>query len=489
MIDQLIIAFLSLLTPTNLLVCMIGALYGTLVGVLPGVGPAAAAAIISPILMNVLSIEHAAIILTSIMYGAQYGGSTGAILLNIPGEASSAITTLDGHPMAKQGRVGEAIFIAALASFIAGILSVGFIAFASSVAMSVAFKLTAIHYLTFLSIALVVIVMSFNNNYIKNMIAMILGFLLSLMGMAAGSNRFNFGISTLHDGIDVALFVVCMFGFAEVIYRLTQHSKLTQTAEPILITKYKISAASVKRNFWPAVRGSVLGFLGALPGFSYSLPTILSYNLEKRISKTPEKFGTGMVEGVSGPEAANNSASQTSFIPLLMLGIPTGAITTMLAALLISKGIQLGPQVSITNPHLFWMIILSMLIVNVFLLILNWPLAAIWTRLLTIKESQLNLVILLGCVLSVAIICINITDVLVAGMLVGLGVMLKYAGFNVVHTFVGFIFGVLVEDYFLRSISLSKYNISLLLQDWIWVLAVILCFLTVVFLHFKRRSK
>jgi TctA family transporter len=438
----------------TLLTCVLGALYGTLVGALPGITIVSACSIITPFLVHYMSLEHSAIILTSIAYGSQYSSSIGAILLNVPGEGTSAITCLDGYPMAKQGKAKTAIIISAVSSFIAGILSIFFILYMITSMTNVIMGITTKYYLLCLFLTLMLILISFNDNFYKNCLSFLLGMSISLIGTSTGIERLTFNSRYLTDGIDSIFLITCLFGLPMILFDLINYKK--DTAKIKNYADQKIYSQDIKASIFPAIRGSIVGFLGMIPGFGFSLSAFLSYTIEKFISKDKNKFGKGAVAGIAGPEAANNSLAQSSMIPFLMMGVPSTFISAILMGLLISKGIEIGPQLSLTHPKLFWTIIGSMFIVNTLLFIINWPLARFWVRLLNIDNFKLFFVVILIIIYSILISSSNIFDFLIISLLACVGYYLHKNNYSVIHVFIGYIYCILFEDNFLRMIELLK---------------------------------
>src|SRR5574339_404272 len=394
--SNLVLGFGVALSPFNLLMCLVGVLLGTLIGVLPGVGPVATIAMLLPITFN-LSPVAALIMLAGIYYGAQYGGSTTAILVNLPGESASVVTCLDGYQMARQGRAGPALATAALGSFFAGCVATMVIAIAAPPLAEVALKFGPAEYFSLMVLALVVF-----------------GLLLGLIGTDVNSGvlRFTFDVPELSDGIGFVVVAMGMFGTAEIIANLEQGEKrevFTAKVGRLLPSKEDF------KRMWPAVmRGTALGsFLGILPGGGALLSSFGAYTVEKKLSKHPEQFGKGAIEGVAGPESANNAGAQTSFIPMLTLGIPGNAVMALMVGAMMIQGIAPGPQVMAERPQLFWGMIVSMWIGNLMLVILNLPLIGIWIRLLQVPYRLLFPSILVFMAVGVYSVNNNPFDLLV----------------------------------------------------------------------------
>ncbi|MGE3928100.1 MAG: tripartite tricarboxylate transporter permease, partial [Lautropia sp.] len=383
--SNLALGFTTAGTFENLFYCFIGCLLGTLIGVLPGIGPLATIAMLLPITYQLSEPTTALIMLAGIYYGAQYGGSTTAILVNLPGESSSVVTVLDGYQMARQGRAGPALAIAAIGSFFAGSVATFMLAAFAPPLAEVAFKFGPAEYFSLMVLGLIAAVVLANGSVVKALAMVMLGLLLGMIGtdVNSGVARFSFDIPELTDGVEFAVVAMGMFGFAEIILNLEQkedRSILAAKIRGLLPTM-----ADMKASAMPIVRGTALGsLLGILPGGGAVLSSFSSYALEKKLSKHPERFGKGAIEGVAGPEAANNAGAQMSFVPMLTLGLPTNAVMALMIAAMMIHNIQPGPQVMTSNPSLFWGLIASMWIGNVMLVILNLPLIGMWIKLLTV---------------------------------------------------------------------------------------------------------
>ena len=391
--QNLALGFGVALTPANLLFALIGAFVGTLIGVLPGIGPIATIAMLLPLTFH-LEPTSGLIMLAGIFYGAQYGGSTTAILVNLPGETSSVVTCIDGHQMARQGRAGAALAVAALGSFFAGCVSTALIATFAPPLAKVGQSFGAPEYFSLMVLGLIAAVVLAHGSVIKAVAMIILGLLVGLIGTDGntGGTRFTFGITELTDGIDVATLAIGIFGIGEIIANLAQPQE-TRSLVSQKITRLWPTREDFHRA-WPAVlRGTGLGsVLGVLPGGGATLSSFAAYALEKKVSQHPEQFGHGAVEGVAGPESANNAGAQTSFIPMLTLGIPGNAVMALMIGALTIHGIQPGPQIMSERPNVFWGMIASMWIGNLMLVIINLPLIGMWVQLLKVPYRFLYLV-------------------------------------------------------------------------------------------------
>jgi len=441
----------------NLFYCFIGALMGTLVGVLPGIGPTATIAMLLPITFT-LSPETALIMLAGIYYGAQYGGSTTAILLNLPGEASSAVTAIDGYQMARMGEGGPALAIAAIGSFFAGTVATFVIVFSAPLLTSVALKFGPVEYFALITFGLVCSVTLAHGSILKAVMMIVLGLLLGMVGtdISSGVQRFTFGQLGLMEGVNVVALSVGIFGLSEV-FRNFERAGDHEGATVLKLGRLMPSAKQFRASSGPILRGTVLGsLLGVLPGGGALLSSFASYAMEKRLSKTPERFGKGAIEGVAGPESANNAGSQTSFIPMLTLGLPSNAVMAMMIGAMIMQGITPGPAVAATHPTLFWGLIASMWVGNLMLVILNLPLVGLWVKLLTVPYWALFPAIVAFS--SIGIYSVNSVPfdlyVLVAAGLGGY--LLIRMGFEVTPLLLGFVLGPMMEEYLRRAMVLSR---------------------------------
>ena len=455
-VDNLALGFGTALSLKNLALCFLGCLVGTLIGVLPGVGPIATIAMLLPITFGI-DPTGALIMLAGIYYGAQYGGSTTAILVNIPGEATSVVTTLDGHQMARQGRAGVALGIAAIGSFIAGSVATLVIAALGEPLTKLALLFGPAEYFSLMVMGLVFAVVLARGSLPKAIAMIVLGLLLSTVGtdLETGQERLTFGIPELSDGVDFAVLAMGIFGFAEIIRNL-------ENPEARDVVRGKIgrllpSWADFKQSIAPIARGTGLGaVLGILPGNGAVLGPFASYTLEKKIAKEPSRFGRGAIEGVAGPEAANNAGAQTAFIPLLTLGIPPNAVMALMVGAMTIHGIIPGPQVVTKNPQLFWGMIASMWVGNLMLLIINLPLVGLWVRLLKVPYSLLYPAILLFCCIGIYSINNSTSDVLFTAFFGLVGYALLKFGYEPAPLLLGFVLGKLMEEKLRQALILSR---------------------------------
>jgi len=456
LIFNIAMGFEVALTPTNLLFAFIGCLGGTLIGILPGIGPVSTVAMLVPVTFGLEPVSGI-IMLAGIFYGAQYGGSTTAILVNMPGEASAVVTCLDGYQMARQGRAGPALAIAAIGSFFAGSFATVLIAVAAPPLTLVAENFGAPEYFSLMLLGLIGSVVLAHGSVVKAIAMIFLGLLLGTVGLdtTTGDGRFLLGQANLMDGINFVALAIGLFGLSEIISNLVKKD----SDRTVLSTKLQLWPTKVDfRKSWPAIfRGTGLGaLLGILPGGGATLSSFTAYVLEKKCSRTPEAFGTGAIEGVAAPESANNAGAQTSFIPLLTLGIPGNATIALLAGALTIHGIQPGPQVMRENPDLFWGLIASMWIGNLMLVIINLPMLGLWVRLLKIPYEYLFPAILLFCAIGVYGVNNSVFDVFVAALFGFVGYLFIRLNCEPAPLLLGFILGPMVEDNLRRSMLISR---------------------------------
>lgn len=486
-LHSLIFGFTICLTPVNLLYCFCGVLLGTLVGVLPGLGPSATIALLLPLIFHAPPVSSI-IMLAGICYGAQYGGSTTSILLNIPGEASSVITCIDGHQMAKQGRAGPALGIAAFGSFIAGTMGVvGLMLFAPTLArFALRFGPPEFFSLALMSLTLVTYVSK--GSLISGIVMACFGLCLSMVGTdpITARSRFTFGFSSLMDGFELVYVAMGLFGLSEVLINLSQSVKTE-------ILEAKISGLLPTRQDWkdsamPIARGTVLGFfLGILPGFGAAITTFVSYALEKKFSKHPERFGNGAIEGVAGPESANNAASSGTFIPLLSLGIPVNPSTAILIGALLILNIQPGPLLITTKPDLFWGVVASMYLGNVMLVLLNLPLIGIWVQMLKVPYSLLYVFIVLICQIGAYSVNNDVNDVLLINIFGLLGYFMKRYGFEGAPLILALVLGPMLERSLRRSLLMSDGSPAIFFTRPISAAFLILALLFLISPFFKKE--
>jgi putative tricarboxylic transport membrane protein len=450
--------FAVAVTPTNILLCLIGALVGTLIGVLPGIGPIATIAMLLPITYK-LDPTGALIMLAGIYYGAQYGGSTTAILVNLPGESSSVVTAIDGHKMAKKGKAGTALAIAAIGSFIAGTFGTILVAALGKPLTQVAQAFGPADYFSLMVLGLVCAVVLASGSVLKAIAMIFLGLLLSTIGtdLETGEQRMTFGLLPLADGIEFVTLAMGMFGFAEILRNLENAESrdiVQQKVTNLMPTKDDLKEAA------PAIaRGTLLGsVLGILPGGGAVLAAFGAYTLEKKLAKNPKEFGQGAIRGVAGPESANNAAAQTSFIPLLTLGIPPNAVMAVMVGAMTIHGIIPGPQIMQKQPDLFWGLIASMWIGNLMLVIINLPLVGLWVRLLRVPYRMLFPAILFFCAIGVYSINNQPFDVVLTAFFGLCGYILIKLGFEPAPMLVAFVLGKIMEEKLRQAMLLSRGN-------------------------------
>ena len=475
--------------PINIAFCFLGALLGTLIGVLPGIGPTATIAILLPITFG-LPPETAIIMLAGIYYGANYGGSTTAILVNLPGEAASVVTAIDGHRMAQQGRAGTALAVAAIGSFFAGTVGTILVAALSPILTQVALSFGPAEYFSLIVLGLLMSVILAHGSVLKSLAMVVLGLALGLVGtdIHTGALRLTFGVVDLFDGIDFVTVAMGLFGIGEIIRNLeARKGRDTAIAK---VGSLMPNRADVRASVAPVLRGTALGsFLGILPGAGPILAAFGSYVVEKRTAHDPSRFGNGAIEGVAGPEAANNAAAQTSFIPLLTLGIPTNSLMALLIGALIVQGIQPGPLVIIQQPELFWGLIASMWIGNVMLLVINLPLIGLWVKLLSVPYHYLYPVIVLFCAIGAYSLNNNTVDILLMAVfgLVGYGFLKLQC--EPAPLILGFVLGPLLEENLRRALTLSFGDPLVFLQRPISAGLLIFSFALLTFLALPSMRK
>jgi TctA family transporter len=453
---NLAVGFGVALTPANLAFAFLGAMVGTLIGVLPGIGPIATIAMLLPLTFKLDPIGGL-IMLSGIFYGAQYGGSTTAILVNLPGETSSVVTCIDGHQMARRGRAGAALAVAALASFFAGCIATALIAAFAPPLARIGQSFGAPEYFSLMVLGLVAAVVLAHGSVVKAVAMIVLGLLIGLIGTDGntGGQRFTFGIRELIDGIDVATLAIGVFGIGEIIANLAKSTDRREvTTEKI--TRLWPTGDDFRRSWPAALRGTALGsVLGVLPGGGATLSAFAAYALEKKSSREPERFGQGAVEGVAGPESANNAGAQTSFIPMLTLGIPGNAVMALMIGALTIHGIQPGPQIMTERPQLFWGMIASMWIGNLMLVVINLPLIGIWVQLLKVPYRFLYLAILLFCAIGVYTVNNAYSAVIIAAFFGVVGFVLMRLDCEPAPMILGFVLGPLMEENLRRAMKIA----------------------------------
>jgi putative tricarboxylic transport membrane protein len=488
---DLLFGFSVATLPMNLLFCFIGVLVGTLIGVLPGIGPPAALSLLLPVTFHVPPVS-AIILLAGIMYGAMYGGSTTSILVNIPGEAASVVTCLDGYRMARQGRAGAALGISAFGSFIAGTVSIFLLIFLAPTLAKFALRFGPPEYFSLMIMGLSILIYLARGSMINALIMVCFGLLLGMVGLdnMTGASRFTYRITSLMDGLGLVQIVIGLFGVSEVLLNVERAFK-----QEVLKTKIKgllPNREEWRRSLFPIGRGTIIGFfLGVIPGMSVVIPTFLSYTLEKRLSKHPEKFGTGMIEGVAGPEAANNAASSGTLVPMLSLGIPTGAATALLLGALMIHGLRPGPLLIVESPEVFWGVVASLYVGNVMLLILNLPLIPLWVKILKIPYHYLFPLILLFCIIGSYTTNNNPYDIVIMTLFGVIGYVMKKLDYEAAPLVLALVLGPIMENAVRRSLVIADGDVTVFFTRPIsafFLIAGLLILFSPLFLKKKRVS-
>jgi putative tricarboxylic transport membrane protein len=455
---------IAALQPTHLAYCFLGVLIGTLVGVLPGIGPPGALALLLPITFHAPPVASL-IMLFGICYGAQYGGSTTSILVNIPGEASSMITCIDGYAMARKGRAGPALGIAAFGSFIAGTGSIFGMIFVAPPLAEIALRFGPPEFFGLMTFGMTVLIYLARKSMAKALIMALFGLILATVGLdpLSGYPRFTYNIMALRDGLGLAQMMIGLFGLSEVLISLEKSA-----GKEILQTKIKGLLPNLqdwKDSFFPIIRGSIIGFfLGIIPGISVTIPTFVSYAVEKKLSKHPERFGTGIIEGVAAPESANNAANNGTMVPLLSLGIPTGAASAIILGALMIYGLNPGPLFIKQSPQIFWAVIGSMYVGNVMCLVLNLPLIGLWVKVLKIPHNILFLLIILFCLVGSYTINFNLTDMYIMLTFGIVGYLMRKFEYEGVPLVLGMVLGPMAETALRRSLIMSQGSFLIFVQ-------------------------
>lgn len=462
-LQLLLVGFATAFSLENLLMAALGALIGTFVGVLPGLGPTSAIAILLPV-TTVLEPTQGMIMLAGIYYGAMYGGSTTAILLNIPGELSSVPTCLDGYPLAQQGKGGPALGISAIASFVAGVVGVIGLVFFAPLLADQALKFGPPEYFALMLLALTLMVSLSGGSLLKSFLMGAFGYALSLVGLgpSSGMPRFDYGVSSLVGGLDMISIIIGLFAITEVLKGIAEKRKATVIGKPGSVYPQK---ADMKKSAAPMLRGGLVGFfLGLLPGCSAAITAFLAYDLEKKVSRQPEKFGTGAIEGVAAPEAANNATSSAGFIPLFSLGIPSSPPLAILLAGLMIYGLTPGPVLFAQHADFVWTVIASMFIGNMMLLVLNLPMVWLWVKLTRVPFGIMAPVILMLCTIGAYSVRNSMFDVWIAFLFGGLGYLFVKYKWPVVPLILCFILGPLLEESFIQTMAMGSGSLGIVLS-------------------------
>jgi len=474
--NGLLLGLQTAMQPEILLYCFIGVFLGTLIGVLPGIGALAAISLLLPITFH-LEPTAAIVMLAGVYYGAQYGGSTASILLNLPGTPSSAVACLDGYPMAKQGRAGVALFMTTVASFIGSMLGIAaLVAFAPGIA-EVGLLFGAAEYFSIMLLGLIAAATLAAGSPLKGLAMVLFGLLLGTVGtdVNSGVPRFDFEIPELMDAISLVALAMALFGIAELISSVNL-KRDGEVKEKITLRSMLPSREDVRQSVRPMLRGSGIGgFMGALPGTGPSIAAFMSYAVEKKVAKDPSRFGKGAIEGVTAPESANNAAAQTAFVPTLSLGIPGDAVMALMLGALIIHGIQPGPMLMTAQPELFWGLIVSFAIGNIMLVILNLPLVDIWVSILRIPYHVLYPAILVFICLGVYSVNNNVFDVYMTAVLGVLGYILLKLRFEPAPLLLGFVLGPMMEENLRRAMLLSRGDPSTFIERPISAVVLGLC--------------
>ena len=462
--SNLALGFATAVSLQGLTYCFVGVLLGTLIGVLPGIGPVATISMLLPVTYGIEP-TGALIMLAGIYYGAQYGGSTTSILINLPGEISSVVTCIDGHQMARQGRAGPALAIAAIGSFIAGTAATLLCALMAAPLANVASQFGPAEYFSLMVLGLIGAVVLANLSVIRAIGMVIVGLILGLVGtdVNTGTLRFAFGIHDLYDGIGLVGVAIGVFAISEIVGNLEHKGKrevFTGKVQGLMPTRADLRASAM-----PIARGTLIGSgLGILPAGGAVIASFASYAVEKRIARDPSRFGKGAIEGVAGPEAANNAGAQTSFIPMLTLGIPPNVVMALMIGAMMLHNIQPGPQVMEKQPALFWGLIASMWLGNLMLVVLNLPMVGLWVKLLSIPYRFLYPAIVLFCCIGLYTLSNNTFDVFVAVLFGMVGYVLAKIGCEPAPMLLGFVLGPMMEEYFRRALLISRGDFMVFLE-------------------------
>ncbi len=479
------------LQPLNILYCFIGVFIGTLIGVLPGIGPSGAIAILMPVTFNIPSVS-AIIILAGIYYGAMYGGSTTSILVNIPGEAASVVTCIDGYQMARKGRAGPALGIAAFGSFIAGISGIIFLAVLAPSLAQIALDFGPPEFFSLMLLGLTLVIYLGSSSIVKALMMATFGVVLGCIGQdpILGAPRLTYGIEALFDGVDLIPVIMGLFGISEVLINM-------EKKEQREIYETEIKGLLPTREDWkqsakPIARGTLLGFfLGIVPGGGALLASFASYAIEKKFSKHPETFGTGAIEGVAGPETANNAGTMGAMVPLLTLGIPSNVAMALLLAALMIHGTPPGPILIENHPDLFWGILASMILGNFLLLILNLPLIGMWVQILKVPYKVLSPLIIMFCLIGAYSVHLKVIDIVTMLFFGGLGYLMKKYEYDAAPLVLAFILGPMMETALRQSLIVSHGHFGIFFSRPYSLIALIIAFLFLAFplIPFMRKRR
>lgn len=489
--DNILLGFSVAFTLDNLLYCALGVTIGMFIGVIPGVGHLAAISMLLPLTFYVPP-TTALVMLAGIYYGAQYGGSTASILLNLPGTPASAVVCLDGYPMAQNGRGGVALLMTTLASFVGSFITVFVLAAFAPPLAAFAVSFNSADYFSMMLLGLVAAAILVQGSPAKGAAAVIIGLILGMVGtdVNTGVQRYTFGFSFLFDGINIVAIAMGIFGIAEVIANVGK-IKGAQNDHKITLRSLIPTAQDLKQSIMPMLRGTGIGTgIGILPGTGTSIASFLAYAIEKRVSRDPKKFGKGAIEGITAPESANNAAAQSAFIPTLTLGIPGDAVMALMLGALLIHGIAPGPNVITDNPGLFWGLVVSFLIGNVLLLILNIPLVGVWVRLLKIPYPLLYPSIILFIAIGVYSINYSHLDIVLVAFFGLVGCFLLVLGFEPAPLLLGYILGPMIEENFRRTLLISRGDMMVFLERPVSATFLALClFLLIWSIHSSSKER
>lgn len=489
LVSNLSLGFSVAMTPMSLLICLAGVTLGMVVGVLPGLGAITAIAMLLPVTFY-LEPMHALIMLAGIYYGAAFGGSTASILMNLPGTPSSAITALDGYPLAQRGKAGVALLVTALTSFVGGTVGVVLLATLAPALVQVALGFSSAEYFSVMLLGLIAAVTLADGGPVRGLIAVAIGLLFGLVGAdpQTGAVRYGFGIPEMFDGFNLVAVVMGLFGVAEVLSNVGKEGGRPSTTRMPLRDMLP-NRQELKETVGPTLRGSLVGSLvGILPGTGVLVASFMAYALEKKVSKTPGKFGKGAIEGISAPEAANNAATQTAFIPTLAIGIPGDAVMAIMLSALIIHGITPGPTVIASQPELFWGLVASFWIGNLILLVMNIPLVGIWVKLLSIPYRLLFPSIILFICIGVHSVNNSVFDVFVALAFGLLGLLMRGIGLSAAPLLLGFVLGPMMESHFRRALTLARGDLAVFVERPVSAAFLGLCLLFVASWVLAARS-
>ncbi|GGE53855.1 hypothetical protein GCM10007276_33660 [Agaricicola taiwanensis] len=457
---------LHALDPMTLLYCFVGVTVGTFVGVLPGIGPLATVSMLLPLTFY-LEPTQALVMLAGIYYGSQYGGSTASILLNLPGDAGAAVTCLDGYPLARQGKAGTALFVTTIGSFIGGCFAITVLVLLAPPLGRIAVSMSSAEYFSMMLLGIIAAVTLVNGSVLKGVAMVALGLVLGLMGtdVMSGTIRFAFDIPYLYDGASLVLVAMGLFGVSEVLASMGAADNDWVASQKIRLRNLIPSRDDMNRSWAPIARGSVLGsIMGIVPGAGTTIPAFLSYAFEKRVSRTPERFGKGAIEGVAAPETANNAAAQTAFIPTLTLGVPGGPTMALMLGALMIHGITPGPQLITQHPDVFWSLVGSFWVGNLMLLVLNLPMVGIWVWMLKIPYRILYPGILVFICLGVYSVNYSFVDVIMVCAFGVVGYILMLLRFEPAPLLLGFVLGPMMEENLRRTLLISNGDFSVFIE-------------------------